>query len=433
MFVILSILLTLLILSILVLVHELGHFMAARSIGCPVESFSIGMGPVLKRWKWARYGDTEFRLSAIPFGGYVTITGEEGAESENPNNFYAKTPWQRIWFAGAGILMNFILALVIFVVGSLAFGDIGVPYNQVGMLQPGAARKAGIQQNEWILYVNSVPTPAWDNVPVEVRKFPNQKISITLGDDDGEKTVAISATTKASIFGTQESDFSAIQWPKNEEIMDNTFLVIGKDFYHLNSVTKVGESEVSGVAEAIEKLKAISSETQVSFAKSVKTRIVELTPGVTHDEQGKEVGVIGVQPAGSTVHLPFLQALWFGIQKFWFYIVAIFGAIGSLFRGNLENVGGVVAIGDMLGQSANLGMTWIITVMGQLSVALAIFNLIPFPGLDGSRIFFSLIEGITKKRLPRTVENIIHFVGFVILMILIVALVGRDLFLRLFK
>ena len=431
MFVILSILLTLLILSILVLVHELGHFMAARSIGCPVESFSIGMGPVVKRWKWARFGDTEFRLSAIPFGGYVTVTGEEGAESDNPNNFYSKTPWQRIWFAGAGVLMNFILALVIFVVGSLTVGDIGVPYNQVGMLQPGAARKAGIQQNEWFLYVNDVATPAWENVPAEVRKYPNQKISITLGDDDGEKTVSISATTRAFIFGTQETDFAAITWPKPEEIMDNTFLVIGKDFYHLNSVTKVGDTEVTSVSDAIEKLKAINSETQITFAKSVKTRIVELTPGVSH-EKGKEIGLIGVGPSGSTVHMPFLQALWFGIQKFWFYIVAIVGAIISLFGGNFQNVGGAIAIGDMLGQSAKLGITWLFTMMGNLSVALAVFNLIPFPGLDGSRIFFSLIEGITKKRLPRTVENVIHFIGFVILLVLLVALVGRDLFLRLF-
>ncbi|NTU60821.1 MAG: hypothetical protein HGA95_00570, partial [Caldiserica bacterium] len=123
----------------------------------------------------------------------------------------------------------------------------------------------------------------------------------------------------------------------------------------------------------------------------------------------------------------------FGLQKFWFSITSVFIAIRSLFSGNLENVGSLVAIGDMVGQSAKLGMNWIFNLAGSLSVALAIFNLIPFPGLDGSRIFFTLIEGITGKKLPRMVENVIHFVGFVILMVLLVALVGRDIFLRIFK
>lgn len=435
--VILSILLTLLILSILVLVHEIGHFSAARSIGLPVESFSIGMGPVIKRWKWARYGDTEFRLSAVPFGGYVMVPGEQEA-SDNPNNFYSKTPWQRIWYASAGVLMNFLFAIVIFVVGSVAFGDIGIAYNQVGMLQPGAARNAGIKQGEWVLKVNDVYTPEWNSIPTEIRKFPNQKIKLTLAEDvESVATANISPSTKAWIFGQAESDFSSIKLPEANDVMDNTFLVVsvdGKmDFYHLNSITKVGSTEVSGIDNILSELKKVTGETQLTFANSVKTREVELTTGIGHDENGKEVGVIGVGPAGSTIRLPFFEAIWFGIQKFWFYILAVFGAIGSLFRGNLENVGSLVAIGDMVGQSAKLGINWIFNIAGQLSVALAIFNLIPFPGLDGSRIFFTLIEGITGKKLPRMVENVIHFVGFVILMILLVALVGRDIFLRLFK
>lgn len=435
--IILSILLTLLILSILVLVHEWGHFSAARSIGLPVESFSIGMGPVIKRWKTARYGDTEFRLSAVPFGGYVMVPGEQEA-SDNPNNFYSKTPWQRIWYAGAGVLMNFLFAIVIFVVGSVAFGDIGVAYNQVGMLQPGAARNAGIKQGEWILKVNDVSTPVWDNIPTEIRKFPNQKIKLTLGEDaESETTVSISPTSKAWIFGQAEAEFSNVKLPEAKDVMENTFLVVSQDdklnFYHLNSITKIGSTEVSGLGDILSELKKITADTQITFSKSVKTRMVELTPGIGHDEEGKEVGLIGVGPAGSTIRLPFFEAIWFGLQKFWFYILAVFGAIGSLFKGNLENVGSLVAIGDMVGQSANLGINWIFNLAGQLSVALAIFNLIPFPGLDGSRIFFTLIEGITGKKLPRVVENVIHFVGFVILMILLVALVGRDIFLRLFK
>lgn len=435
--VILSILLTLLILSILVLVHEIGHFSAARQIGLPVESFSIGMGPVIKRWKWARYGDTEFRLSAVPFGGYVMVPGEQEA-SDNPNSFYSKTPWQRIWYAGAGVLMNFLFAIVIFVVGSVAFGDIGIAYNQVGMLQPGAARNAGIKQGEWILKVNDVNTPEWINVPTEIRKFPNQKIKLILGEDiESPTTLSVSPTSKVWVFGQADSEFSSINYPEPKNVMDNTFLVVSNDgkldFYHLNAITKIGANEVSGINNIITELKKVSGEVQITFAKSVKTREVELTPGIGHDEKGKEVGVIGVGPAGSTIRLPFFEAIWFGLQKFWFYILAVFGAIGSLFKGNLENVGSLVAIGDMVGQSANLGINWIFNIAGQLSVALAIFNLIPFPGLDGSRIFFTLIEGITGKKMPRMVENVIHFVGFVILMILLVALVGRDIFLRIFK
>jgi regulator of sigma E protease len=395
------------------------------------------MGPVLKRWKWARYGDTEFRLSAVPFGGYVMVPGEQEA-SDNPNNFYSKTPWQRIWYAGAGVLMNLILAVIIFVVGSVAFGDIGIAYNQVGMLQPGAARNAGIKQGEWILKVNDVNTPEWANIPTEIRKFPNQKIRLTLGEDvESETTVTISPTSKAWIFGQAVSEFSKNIFTDIKDIKDNTFLVVNNndklDFYHLNAITKIGTTDVSGIDNIISELTKISVDTKITFAKTVKTREVDLTTGIGHDEKGKEVGVIGVSPAGSTIRLPFFEAIWFGLQKFWFSIMSVFIAIGALFKGNLENVGSLVAIGDMVGQSANLGINWLFNIAGSLSVALAVFNLIPFPGLDGSRIFFTLIEGITGKKMPRMVENVIHFVGFVILMILLVALVGRDIFLRLFK
>lgn len=430
--IILSILLTLLILSILVLVHEIGHFVAARSTGIPVESFSIGMGPVLKRWKWARFGETEFRLSAVPFGGYVMVAGES-EESDDPNNFYAKTPWQRIWFAGAGILMNVLLAVVIFVSGSLFFGDVGVPYNQVGMLQPGAARNAGIKQGEWILKVNDVETPQWIEIPTEIRKHPNQEITLVVGKDTGEETITVSEATTSKIYGQKDGAFSHILWPETKELQENTFLVIDGKFYHLNSISKIGGKEVGDWASTVETLKGIVTPTELTFEKTVETREVKLTTGIGHDEEGKEIGLIGAIPAGSTVRLPFLEAIWFGLQKFWFTILGVIAAIGNLFKGNFENIGGVIAIGDMVGQSANLGLNWVFNLAGQLSVALAIFNLIPFPGLDGSRIFFSLIEGITKKKLPRTVENIIHGVGFIILMVLLVALIGRDLFLRLFK
>jgi regulator of sigma E protease len=430
--IILSILLTLLILSILVLVHEIGHFVAARSIGCPVESFSIGMGPVLKRWKWRRFGETEFRLSAVPFGGYVIVNGE-GEVSEDPNNFFAKTPWQRIWFAGAGVLMNIILAVVIFVCGSLFFGDVGVPFNQVGMLQPGAARNAGLQQGEWILSVNGTPTPDWISVPTEIRKLPNKEITLLMGKDAGKATVSLSEGSSVAVYGAQAVPLSKVDWPEEKEIQNNTFLVIGTKFYQLNSIAKVGEKEVSGWDETVYALKGIVAPTEVAFGNSLETHEVKLTTGIGHDEEGKEIGVIGVVPAGSTVRLPFLEAIWFGLQKFWFTILGVLLAIGNLFRGNLENIGGVIAIGDMIGQSANLGLNWVFNLAGQLSVALAIFNIIPFPGLDGSRIFFSLIEGITGKKLPRAVENVIHGIGFIILMVLLVALIGRDLFLRIFK
>ncbi len=430
--IVLSILLTLLILSILVLVHEIGHFFAARSIGVPVESFSIGMGPVVKRWKWARYGDTEFRLSAVPFGGYVMVAGESEV-SDDPNNFYSKTPWQRIWFAGAGVMMNVLLAVVIFVSGSLLVGDVGIPYNQVGMLQPGAARNAGIKQGEWILRVNGVETPQWIDIPTEIRKHPNQEITLLVGKDTGEETVTVVESTTSKIFGQNEGAFSHIVWPAEKDLQGNTFLVIDGKYYHLDTITKIGEKTVGNWSETVEALKAIVAPTELTFGKTVETREVKLTTGIGHDEEGKEIGLIGAIPTGSTVRLPFFEAIWFGLQKFWYTIVGVIAAIGNLFKGNFENIGGVIAIGDMVGQSANLGLSWVFNLAGQLSVALAIFNIIPFPGLDGSRIFFSLIEGITKKKLPRAVENIIHGVGFIILMVLLVALIGRDLFLRLFK
>ncbi|MFC1808458.1 site-2 protease family protein, partial [Candidatus Omnitrophota bacterium] len=141
--------------SIVILVHEFGHFIAARHIGVRVERFSLGFGKVLLSKK---IGDTEFALSAIPFGGYVKMAGEEPSErSDKPWEFFAKPPGKRFWVLVSGAFLNYLLAFIIFC--------FIVPTSRVGIvLEDMPAHKAGIKTKDKIVAINGKETPYWYDV-----------------------------------------------------------------------------------------------------------------------------------------------------------------------------------------------------------------------------------------------------------------------------
>ncbi len=322
--------------SVLIIVHELGHFTLAKLNGVKVHEFSLGMGPKVFGIKGK---ETEYLIKAFPIGGYVKMEGEESG-SDDPRAFNNKTPWQKLSIVSAGAIMNLILAVVLFGIVGASEGYI-LPI--IGEIVPNSpAMKAGIQVGDKITRVNKVNIDRWDEFLNEIYASKGESLNI--------------------------------------EVVRNS-----------------------------------------------KVEEISLTPVKDEKENRYKVG-IGV--SGVQEKLNFGEAVSYGFKQTISTAKQTFGFFGSLFRGQVaaSDVGGPISIIRISGKAAQAGFTKLMFLIALLSVQLGIFNIIPFPALDGGWIFILLFEIISGKKLDENKVGVVNYIGFMILMAVMVLVVLKDVF-----
>ncbi|ELC8441575.1 RIP metalloprotease RseP [Clostridium perfringens] len=320
--------------SALILVHELGHFIVAKLNGIYVEEFAIGMGPKLFGVK---FGETEYNLRILPFGGFVKMLGEED-ESEDSRSLNAKTPLQRILVMGAGAFMNYMLALIIFA---------------------GLAMNSGYAEN---------------SIASVVPNSPAQEVGIQKGDE---------------------------------------FLKIDGHRIYTTDDFRMGLALAKGAPVEVE----VKRGNEV-FTKTIKPVV-------------NEHGIYQVGIGYSVVENPsLLQGIKQGFNETISLVSQVFISLKTMITGNINfktDVGGPVTIIKMSGQAAKAGASTLLWFMAFLSVQLAVFNLLPFPALDGGRIFIELIQMIIRKDIPAKYVDAVNTVGFMLLMGLMVLVTIKDI------
>jgi len=359
---IITILLFIAILSVLVFVHELGHFLMARACGMKVEEFGFGFPP---KAFGIRRGDTLYSINWIPIGGFVKIKGENGDGRLDTDSFSSKKIWQRFLVLIAGVVMNFVLAAVLLSVGYM----IGLPT----VIDRALPASAHIEESHLSIMQVLVDSPA-------------AKAGIKEGD-------SIEMIDGHAIVDAEEARSYFAEHGKNG--MD---LVLQKE------------------------------------DKSIKT--VHIT---SEELAGQKMVGIGVAFARTgLVSFPFYLAIPQGINataQFTGDILSAFwGLLRSLVggRGPGMDLSGPVGIAVMTGQVAAMGFVHLLQFAAILSINLGVVNVLPFPALDGGRIFFLIIEKIRGKTMNERLEIIAHNLGFMILMLLVVFVTVKDV-IHLFK
>lgn len=320
--------------SVLIIVHELGHFTLAKLNGVKVEEFSLGMGPKIFSIKGK---ETEYLVKAFPIGGYVKMFGEE-EKSSDTRSFSSKSPVRKLSIIAAGPIMNFLLAIVIFsIIGSIRGFYIPV-VSKVDENLPAYA--AGIRKEDKIVSVNNKKITTWDDFSTEV--YMNKDQAIDIGVLRGNETKVINVT------------------PVKDEKEDRFVVGIYPTF--------------------LEK------------------------PGVT-------------------------KSLSYGFTQTITVIKQVFGVLKTLFTGkaSASDFGGPISIIRVSTKFAEAGIIPLMAFAAFLSVQLAIFNIIPFPALDGGWIFMLLIEIITRKKIDDNKIGVINYIGFAILMALMVVVIIKDI------
>ena len=361
---ILTVLLFIAILSVLVFVHELGHFLMARACGMKVEEFGFGFPP---KAFGIRRGDTLYSINWIPIGGFVRIKGENGNDKFDHDSFSSKKPWQRFLVLIAGVAMNFFLAAVLLSIG----------------------------------FMIGLPSVIDKDIPIHAIAH-NDHLSVmqVLADSPAAHAGVMTGDAIVSINGSQIASAD-----------------VARTYMH--------DHGQAGMDMVFQKPDA-------------KLLTVHVTSEPLNVNGSKTVGIGIAFERTATLSYPFYFAIPQGVVATWEFTGDILNSFGGLLKNLVVShrvgvdLSGPVGIAVMTGQVAAMGFVYVLQFAAILSLNLGVVNVLPFPALDGGRIFFLAIEKLRGKAMNERAEILMNNLGFLVLMALVVFVTVKDV-VKLFK
>jgi len=373
----LTILAFIIILGILVLVHELGHFITARIFKTDVEEFGMGFPPRAigtykdkdgqRKWVWGKKFKSEdapntiYSLNWFPLGGFVKIKGENEAQTKELGSFGSKKIWQRVVMLVSGVSMNAIFCILLLSIG-FGFG---------------------------------IPKVLDDQILDQVTSIKDVKIQVASVSKDS---------------------------PAQEAGLQNWDVIVAIDGEPVNTTEFLQNYTRSHGGQTV----------VLEVMRGDSRKIIEAVPRVLDNSDNHSI--LGIAPVKTgVVTYPWYQTLWYGIVETYKLLIALLIAFGTLIK-NIISTGevaaelaGPVGIAVLTGQVVNMGIVYVLQFAALLSLNLAIINILPIPALDGGRVLFLIIEKIKGNAVNQKIEALVHNIGFAVLMILIVLVTYRDL------
>ena len=409
---ILYILLFIVMLSILIMIHELGHFMFAKIFNVYVQEYSIGFGPALIHKK-RKEGETYFSLRVVPFGGYVSMYGEgveldDGVTVDESRSLEGIKKWKRAIILVAGVTMNAILALTMFFITNVSFENKMCYYANMTIAEGSQAAAVGLKTLD-VLAIDNYITENKNNYEGNLHLI-DQASVVTLEDGTTIENVYsyLNLTNFKNYKDLRLSSYLSFFESKDSGVNFSKPITIGTSFKNIVLNIKT-----------------------VEFADdSDKYEIIKHDPIIinkTEDNKLEDFGYslyLHVQKP-----LPFFKAIGQSFVDFGESSTLIIKAFGTMFtKETWSQMGGIVAIG-FLSTSVlqNFGLGKFIYLWGAISVNLAIVNLLPFPGLDGWQLLVLAVEGISRKKIPNKVKTIVSIVGIALLFGFMIVLIVKDL------
>ena len=425
-----TILAFLFVLGVLIFVHELGHFLAARRHGVRVITFSLGFGPKILK---VTRGDTEYCISAVPLGGYVKMAGEnpEDPRSGHPDEFLSKTKWQRFQILFAGPAMNILLAVVVtaFVLGIQGVRQ-PVYFDEPALLgsvvSGSPAEQAGLKRGDRVITVSGDQIATWKDLELAIGlRRPNRDMSVTVLRDGQNVTMNVRPVAEGKY---EVSDIGVL--PDANPVITRVLSGDRAEKAGLKAgdiILAVNGERMATRMQLIDVISHSGNKTiQVTVRRDGGDQIVTATP-----EQRGARGWLGVElsePTKSFTPGPF-EAIRLSVAHNIESSGIIFRTLAGLFTGetSVRQLQGPVGIAQLSGESAQEGFITLLSLMAMLSINLGILNLMPVPVLDGGHILIMALEGIARRDFSMQVKEKMLLAGFVVLMMLMVTVIYNDL------
>ena len=430
------------VLGLMIFIHEAGHFLAAKAFGIRVLTFSLGFG---KRLFGFKRGDTDYRVSALPFGGYVKMAGDDPTEvhGDDPGEFLSRPRWQRFVVVVMGPMMNLFLAVAI-LAGLYRFHFQKPAYQEqaavVGEVDPGSpAAEAGIRPGDLIARLDGLKNPKWEDVELKTLMAAGETLPVEIVRDGHPLHRKVKPKAQGSdqlgyagwqacvpaLVGVVESGLPAAKaGVKPGDLivgLDGHPIPCWQDLHPALQAANAGASAHSG---------AQGRPVELAVQRDGKTVQVRLT-AVYGDVQGVEKWYIGILPRNAFVvrQLPWEKAIEASVSDNIRSCVVTFDAIGKILTRKMSarSLSGPIGIAEISGEAYRAGFADLLAVAAFFSLQLGIFNLLPIPVLDGGVILVLLIEGIIRRDLSLTFKERIVQIGMAFLLLLVVFTVYNDI------
>ena len=454
-------------LGILVFIHEMGHFLTARLFGMRVDAFSLGMPPNVFR---KQVGDTEYRIGALPLGGYVKIAGMvdesldlDGLESEpQPDEFRAKPVWQRMIVISAGVVFNVILAFLIYSALAFTYGQTYTPAENVTLdiVEGSIADDLGFETGDRIIEIDGEPIRMFDEFLPALIGSGAETITVKRGNDVATLDIPSGMMTRISREARATDEDNALRLfgalPEYPAILDQVQSGTAADAAGLrpgDRIVRIGDQPVRKWSDLTELVAQTEGRATLIQWSRPEANIAEDDPEPIHRVEGAAIYEAEIAPRQSgdgfvlgvvrdqyalgtrTETLGLGASLQAGANQTTAIISTYVGFIGKLFTGQesfRENVGGPIEIAKQSKQQADRGGPDFWAFVAFLSIALAVFNILPIPALDGGHIMFLLYEAIARREPSLKVRMVVQQVGLALILALMVFVIFNDA-LRLFS
>jgi regulator of sigma E protease len=420
------------VIGVLIFVHELGHYLAARRAGVRVITFSLGFGPRLVS---VTRGGTEYCISAVPLGGYVKMAGETGDEERSGqlDEFLSKSKWQRFQILIMGPAMNILLAIVL-LAGILMSGEMVPAYVDqpavVGSIEPGSpAERAGLAVGDLITNIAGQQIQTWDDVGLQVGLRPNREIGVTVTRAGKPRTLTVHSESEER-FGVGRDIGSIGVSPNVHPVV--TSVNPGEPASRAgikagDVVLAVNGRPVSFPRHLSEAIKQ-NAEKPTAFTVRRAGRVIDIRVHPMRKETGGWIG-IGIGPEMREIAHPPLEAVRLSFVRTWTLSGEILKTLWGLLTGETspKQLMGPVGIAQLSGESVEQGWTSLVSLMASISLNLGLLNLLPIPVLDGGHILILALEGVARRNFSMRVKERMLLAGFVLLLMLMITVIYNDL------
>lgn len=399
------------IICVVATVHEFGHFIISKLFKVRVNEFAIGFGPKIIQKK---FGETMYSLRCIPLGGYCAIEGEDGS-SESEHSFAIISWWKKILILVAGVTMNAILAIAIFL--SIAFSYKTATTKITGFMPDSVLQKAGVEVGDTILSINNKKTTILSDLS---RKDVNYGDVITvkyLHNGEEKETKVEGSVTKIGNIGIAfkfDEDGNAT----NEiDMVSGGGAAVKADLKAGDKIIKINDTETKKSSDVISIIRVnANNELDLTIERNNETISKKITP---KEKENFSLGIESTEVVDTNLK--------YAICNMVADVTQIVGSYVDLFRGKvgINDMSGIVGIGEVVSKSQ--GWLSFLNLMAIISLAVGVANIMPFPPLDGGKVVIVLFETITRKKVSEKVESIISYIGFGLLILLTIFITIKDI------
>ncbi len=426
------------VLGVMILVHEWGHYAAAKYFKVRVEVFSIGFGQRLFGY---RKGETDYRISAIPLGGYVKMSGENPMDerTDDPGEFLNHPRWQRFVIAIAGPFMNVVLAVGLLTIVYMVHYEYPAFIDQPGVIayvKPDSpAAQAGLQPGDRIVRIDGIQNPTWEGIGLKIMLSPNEALPLTI--DRNGRILQTSITPKP----VSTSEIGSAGWSPAQSIMvaevEAGMPAAKAGIKEGDEIVAIDNKPVPVIEALIDLLQQTKDHVvTVDVMRGGRRLTFQLQP-VLADAEGKEKRYrVGFEstPRMKVGTLSFIPAFQRSLEDNKRYSLVLLELIQKMVQRkvSMRQVEGPIGIGSAIGHAVTeKGWTPLLGLTAGISLNLGIFNLLPIPILDGGVIMLLLIESLMRRDISLQIKERIYQAAFVFLVLFAVTVIYNDIVKRL--